>query len=154
MYDGTKFEIGTLRHGGRSELYISWCLDHQNRHSICRIMFDSIPFASLQLLVLMTHFVLTTGLIWTKYDCLQVTLRATASKEDFSRINRAYTGLIAFGLILLVFEMIMLTIASRKITLFGAVKLFLDIVACFFISWTILDGLEWTTYVYIFVFCV
>lgn len=121
---------------------------------ISQRMFDNIPFASLQLLVLIAHFVMTTGLIWTRYDCLQVTLRASASKEDFSRIDRAYTGLIGFGLILLLFEMVMLLVSSRKVSLFGAVKLFLDMVACFFISWTILDGLEWTTYVYIFVFCV
>lgn len=48
----------------------------------------------------------------------------------------------------------MLVAAPKQLSLFGAVKLFLDIVASFFIAWIILDGLEWLTYVYIFVFCV
>lgn len=117
-------------------------------------MFDNIPFASLQLLALMSHFILTTGLVWTRYDCLQVTLKASANRSDYDTINRSYTGLISVGIIALVFEMIMTTASTKRVSLFGAIKLFMDLVACFFISWIILDGLDWRTYIYIFVFCV
>jgi hypothetical protein len=48
----------------------------------------------------------------------------------------------------------MTLISPHHVTLFGTMKLFLDVVASFFIAWIILDGLEWLTYVYIFVFCV
>jgi len=117
-------------------------------------MFDNIPFASLQLLALMSHFILTTGLVWTRYDCLQVTLKASANRSDYDTINRSYTGLISVGIIALLFEMVMTTASTKRVSLFGAIKLFMDLVACFFISWIILDGLDWRTYIYIFVFCV
>lgn len=117
-------------------------------------MFDNIPFPSLQLIALMSHFLLTTGLVWTRYDSLQITLKASANRSDYSTIDRSYTGLIAMGIIALIFEMIMTTASTKRVSLFGAIKLFLDVVACFFISWIILDGLEWRTYIYIFVFCV
>jgi hypothetical protein len=117
-------------------------------------MFDSISFPSLRLLALITHFVFTTGLVWTRYDSLQVTLRASASKSDYDKIESSYLGLISFGLILLLVEMLMDVAAPRNVSLFGAIKLFLNIVGSFFVAWIILDGLEWLTYVYIFVFCV
>lgn len=117
-------------------------------------MFDNIPFASLQMLALMSHFILTTGLVWTRYDCLQVTLKASANRSDYDTINRSYTGLISVGIIALLFEMVMTTASTKRVSLFGAIKLFMDLVACFFISWIILDGLDWRTYIYIFVFCV
>jgi hypothetical protein len=83
-----------------------------------------------------------------------VTLKATATRADYNEIEGSYLSLISFGLISLALEMLMTMIAPHHITLFGTLKLFLDVVATFFIAWIILDGLEWLTYVYIFVFCV
>ena len=102
----------------------------------------------------MSHFVLTTGLIWTRIDSIQITLKASADKLDYNSINNSYLALISFGLIFLAIEMLMFLMAPHHISLFEALKLFMDMVGCFFIAWIILDGLEWLTYVYIFVFCV
>jgi hypothetical protein len=117
-------------------------------------MFDNLPFASLRLIALMSHFVLTTALLWTKFDSLQVTLKANASKHDYESINSSYTGLIASSLIALLFEMMWTTATAKNVSLSGTIQLFMDIVGCFFIAWIVLDGLSWTTYIYIFVFCV
>lgn len=117
-------------------------------------MFDNLSFGSLRLLALITHFVVTTGLLWTRNDSLQVTLKASASRNEFKEINSAYVGIISFALISLILEMIMLLLAPKRVSLFSAIKLFLDVIGSFFIAWIILDGLEWLTYVYIFVFCV
>jgi len=76
------------------------------------------------------------------------------SDHEFKIMNQQYLGLIGFGLIALVFQMLFLSFAPDQITLATMLHLGADCAACFWISWIVLDGLDWRTYVYIFVFCV
>mmetsp|Transcript_3062 Transcript_3062/g.4770 ORF Transcript_3062/g.4770 Transcript_3062/m.4770 type:complete len:323 (-) Transcript_3062:1140-2108(-) len=115
---------------------------------------DSFSFASLRLLALMFHFLFTTFLYWTKQDSLQVALKPTSTVHDYEIIDSAYTGLISFGLICITFNIVSSIASTSSISFFGIIQLFLDVVACFFVAWIALDGLEWTTYVYILVFCI
>jgi hypothetical protein len=57
------------------------------------MLFESFSFSSLRLLALTSHFIITTFLLWTKTDSLQVTLTPTASSHDFSLIQSHYEGL-------------------------------------------------------------
>lgn len=117
-------------------------------------MFDNLAFSSLRLIALLSHFVLTYFLLWTKYDSLLVTLSSSATINDYNQINDIHTGLISLGISALGIEIIFFASNPQYVSLFSAIKLFLDFVACFFIAWMVLDGLSWITYIYILVFCV
>lgn len=74
--------------------------------------------------------------------------------HEYSLANRQYRNLIIFGLIFLIIEFISYGLTYETINILCMMHLFLDIVGCFTVSWIILDGLDWRTYIYIFVFCV
>ena len=111
-----------------------------------------LPF--LRVLFLLSHFVLTCFLYWTKFSSLQVTMLSNYRDDHhYKIINQQYTGLMSFGLIVLIIEALIVCCSEEAITFGSTMHLFLDMVACFFISWIVLDGLDWQTYVYIFFFC-
>lgn len=109
---------------------------------------------TLRVTSLLSHFLLTTGLYWTKFDSIQVSMYDYTSDHEYKIMNQQYTGLISFGIILLIFQTLVLLFNPDEINLGTMLHLGADLSACFWISWIILDGLDWKTYVYIFVFCV
>jgi len=103
---------------------------------------------------LFSHILLTTGLYWTKFDSLQVSMVDYTSDHEFIIANQQYVGLISFAIVSLFVEVCFLMASHENVNLGFVMHLFLDVCACFFLSWIILDGQEWQTYGYIFFFCV
>ena len=133
--------------------------------------------SNMRLLAMISHFVLTTGkllllsiylhkliiiiiitmligLYWTKIDSIQVGMIDYTDRHEYYLANTQYSSLIIFGLIFIIVEFISYGITYENIDILCMMHLFLDIVGCFTVSWIILDGLDWRTYIYIFVFCV
>ena len=117
-------------------------------------MFHNLSFSSLRLIALISHFILTTALLWTKFDCIMVGLKPGFTLTQYQQVESQFNGLISFGIVSLIFEIIMIMLAPHQISLFDAIKLFLDVLATFIIAWIVLDGLHWKTYIFILVFCV
>lgn len=113
-----------------------------------------IEFASLRLWSLCLHFCLTTFLIWTRSPAVRVAMTTGQSNSDFTHYENSYLTIIAFGIILLAVQFLMLPFSYNKVTFRAVMALGLDFAACFFIAWMVLDGLSWHTYIYILVFCV
>ena len=109
---------------------------------------------AMRVLALISHFLLTTGLLWTKFDSIQVSMRDYTSDHEYKIMNQQYEGIVSFSLIALFVQAVVLGLSPDRITLATMLHLGADCAACFWISWIILDGLDWYTYVYIFVFCV
>ncbi len=116
-------------------------------------MFDQFSFSTLRIIFMFTHFVLTSCLLWTKQDSLQVTLSFKDGHLDYKNIENQYDGLISFGLFLIVAEFVVFAYNHGTKSFSSAIHLLLDIIASFFIAWIILDGLDWRTYIYILSFC-
>lgn len=108
--------------------------------------------AVVRIFPLFSHILLTTVLYWTKFDSIQVTLSFPSDKSAYQFADESYTGLISVSLIFLIFQVVCLGLEVR-VTLWTILHIFLDICACTFVTWIILDGLSWETYVYIFTFC-
>ena len=108
----------------------------------------------MRIFALFSHFLLTTGLIWTRVASIQVGMTSYKEEDYYRTSNISYTGMIGTALACLIAEMVFLGFDNNKVVLSSMIHLFLDIVACFFNAWMILDGLVWYTYSYVFVFCV
>jgi hypothetical protein len=118
-------------------------------------MFDSLlSFSSLRVIALISHFILTTTLLWTRYDCIMVGLKPGFSLSQYRQVESQFEGIISFGIVSLIFEIIMIMLAPHSISLFDTIKLFLDLLASFIIVWMVLDGLHWRTYIFVLVICV
>lgn len=118
-----------------------------NEMSLNHIYLESIRSFSL-----FAHILLTTVLYWTKFDCIQVTLSPQSSDLAYSRADETLTGLLSVSIIFLLLEVVFRA-AEIHVTLWTLIHLFLDSCACFFITWIVLDGLAWETYIYVFFFC-
>jgi len=98
--------------------------------------------------------IIIIGLYWTRIDSIQVGMIDYTDRHEYYLANTQYSKLIIFGLIFMIIEFISYGITYETIDILCMMHLFLDIVGCFTVSWIILDGLDWRTYIYIFVFCV
>ena len=101
---------------------------------------------------LFAHILLTTVLYWTKLDSIQVTLSSSANDLANIEADETFTGLLSISIIFLLLEVVFRA-AEIQITLGTLIHVFLDSCACFFITWIVLDGLAWETYIYVFFFC-
>lgn len=108
--------------------------------------------AVVRIFPLFSHILLTSVLYWTKFDSIQVTLSSRSDNVGYRLANESYTGVISVSLVFLIFQMICLGLEVR-ITLWTILHIFLDVCACTFITWIILDGLSWNIFIYVFVFC-
>ena len=108
----------------------------------------------MRVFALFSHFLLTTGLVWTRVASIQVGMTSYKEEDYYRASNASYSGMIGTALACLIAEMVFLGYDNNNVTLSSMIHLFLDIVACFFNAWMILDGLVWYTYSYVFVFCV
>lgn len=118
------------------------------------LVLDLFSFNSLRIFALISHFFLTTVLIWMEYNSITITLNANFSRGDYHDVRQQYTGLISCGLGVLIAQFYFIGSSTNKLSIGTTLNLLLDAIACFFIAWIILDGLDWRTYIYILVFCV
>lgn len=110
--------------------------------------------SNLRLYLLIFHSLFTTFLFWTKQDCIQVTIEPYENADVlYPQYDYEYTVLVSFGLLFLIFRFVTFCILPQRLSFLNVVTLLLDILACFFLVWIILDGLSWYSYTYIFVFC-
>lgn len=101
--------------------------------------FHDLNIPSMRLYGLLSHFLLTTGLFWTKVDSIQVTI-TYGDNHKYQLYNSYYTVAISFGIILLVFRFLILMSNPYYLSIVSIINLTLDSIACLFISWIILDG--------------
>jgi hypothetical protein len=80
-------------------------------------------------------------------------MSSKATINDFNEVNDTYGGLVAFGLFLIIVELLMFLMNWKEKTFSSAMHLLLGVIGCFFNLWIALDGLDWRTYIYIVVFC-
>jgi hypothetical protein len=129
------------------EVKVSWDT------SFYKMLYD-FRITMMRIITLFTHALFTTGLYWTKFDSIQVTLRSGVDNNaSYKFADQSYTGLIFVALLCLFIELFYAGL-EIQITVWSVLHLFLDFVACLFTAWIALDGLPWTTYSYVFVFCV
>jgi Transmembrane protein len=103
---------------------------------------------------LFSHFLLTTGLVWTKTTSIQTAMSPSDGDAVFRLYNKQYQALLGFGLFFLLMRGVALALDPFSKSLRSCMNLVLDFIACFFISWMILDGATFQSYGYIFAFCV
>lgn len=115
---------------------------------------DILSFNSVRILALITHFVVTTILLWTPYDSISVTLPPNYSLDNYRSAIASYFAIISLGLVLIIFEFLFMVLNGFEISLLAAMHLGADLTGIFFVIWIFLDGLEWHTYIYILCFCV
>lgn len=115
---------------------------------------DNLSFPSIRLYALLSHFIMTCSLLWTRFDSIQVTLHSGYTKSDYKEKEDIYVGLVAFGLALLSAQLFMFATSYYQVNIEATLHLVLDVTACFFIAWIVMDGLDWRTYIYILCFCV
>jgi len=113
-----------------------------------------LKFPEIRMFALMSHFILTIALLWTKFDPIQVSMNDPRDTDLYVQYERSYSTLISFGLVGLFFQFVFIISSRNRITALAALHVFLDFIACFFISWVILDGLDWREYGWILTFCV
>lgn len=111
-------------------------------------------FHQLRYVLLMCHFILTTFLVWTRYPSIQITLPPNYSHLRYNVRDDSYISLIALGIVFLLLQFFMLPATFGKLSFRQVMAMAADVVGIFFITWIILDGLSWQTYIYIFIFCV
>ncbi len=109
---------------------------------------------SIRIYAILSHFLLTTVLIWTRIDSIQVTMSTSDSDNVYKIYNENYTSMLAFALVLLIARFLLLFFNIMDITAISIFNIILDGIACLFNAWSALDGLAWYNYSYIFVFCV
>jgi hypothetical protein len=112
-----------------------------------------LSISSLRIFVLLTHFLATLLLIWTRYPAVAITLSPGYSQQQYQNAENSYLAVISFGIILLLLEFAMIPVNYGKVYFRNVVSMALDFAAIFFDIWIILDGLSWQTYVPIFFIC-
>lgn len=117
------------------------------------VCFELINHHVFRIYAFLGHFILTVMLLWTKIDSLQTDMFYYDSTR-YKQNNNIYEGMIISAIIMLMIRSIFLVLEGNRVSLFGTLILCLDLVACFFLSWIILDGLVWYQYAYIYGFCV
>jgi hypothetical protein len=107
----------------------------------------------LRILLIFSHFVTTTILYWTRFDSIGITLAENADLKSYHKKENNYLALISLNLILLIVQSLFYGNDGQTVKLSGCIHLILDAAATFFNLWIALDGLDWQTFIYIFIFC-
>lgn len=115
---------------------------------------DDLNIRSIRLLVLISHFILTTGLVWTKIDSIQITI-GFEDNEAYRTSKLNYEAAIAFGLTLLVLRLVSFFVLDYGVaTILSVYNIIFDSIACLFVAWMVLDSFAWYYYLYVLFFCV
>ena len=110
-------------------------------------------FQSLRVFAFLAHLVATSFLVWTRHDSVSVTV-APQDSAAYTYADDQYLALLGAGLTLLVLRLLLLPGVFATLSLGAGLELVLDCLAVFFVAWIVLDGLAWTTYLFVFGFCV
>ncbi len=116
-------------------------------------MFSDFNLSSLRLFALFSHFLVSIVLFWTRGDTIGVSFSVWQSASEYSLLDNQMLALLSLNLICLLVESIILGFIFDAVRLDSCIHLVLDISATFFITWMILDGWTWSTFIYIFLFC-
>ena len=111
---------------------------------------------SLRLLALYAHLVGTCFLLWTRQDSVSVSIPLNR-RNTYHAVDSAYVSLISGGIAILSLRILLLMLLGSslgELSLFTCLELMLDSWASFWLAWMVLDGLDWTSYIPLFVFCV
>lgn len=120
-------------------------------------LFVNHSVSSLRIYFGVIHFVATFFLTWTRVDSINASFDKwgdSFSDYQYSYRESSYVGYISTGMIFLIFNFIFFLCSGfQDKSFFSLMTLFLDICGTFFCFWIAVDGLEWTTYIYVWLFC-
>ena len=117
-------------------------------------MFSDFSVVSMRIFALLSHFLVTCVLLWTRSDCVSVILKRTATNNDFENEDANFRAVLGLNLLLIALKTCTLALLGDiTIRLDLCINVFLDICATFFITWMVLDGWDWRVIIYIFLFC-
>jgi hypothetical protein len=108
---------------------------------------------SLRVFALLFHLAGTCVVSWVRSDSVSASLPFSA-RDQHQLVDASYLGLLGLGVALLCLRLLLMFGSHHELTAASCVQLFLDTWAAFFLAWTVLDGLVWTSYISVFVFCV
>ena len=117
------------------------------------LLFVDVGHENLRVFSMLVHFIITFGLVWTKQDIIQVGMGWPRSDHVYETYHTDFLGMIIFAMMCIIFKLSVFLFSTYRVTLSSVFHLMLDVLAIFFIAWIILDGLEWTAYVWVFCFC-
>ena len=120
-------------------------------------LFVDHSLTSLRIYAAVMHFVATFFLMWTRIDSINSSFGNWGDSYNdslYSYRESSYIGYISTGIIFLFFNFCLFLGSGFQDRSFSSVMtLFLDVCGTFFCLWIAVDGLEWTTYVYVWTFC-
>ena len=120
-------------------------------------MFVDHSLSSLRIYAAVMHFIATFFLTWTRVDSINSSFGRwgdSFSDTQYSHQESSYVGYISTGIIFLFVNFCIFLFTGFQDKSFSSVmSLFLDVCGTFFCLWIAIDGLEWTTYVYVWTFC-
>ena len=118
------------------------------------LLFSNIlSFESLRTIAFILHFFVTTILFWTPIDSIAVSLQLQHTNHDYELTRQRFIGVIILGIILLSIRGVIMNFEIHIVSLKTVINLCVDCIGTYFIIWTIIDGLDWKTYIYVVVFC-
>lgn len=117
------------------------------------LLSNILSFESLRTIAFILHFFVTTILFWTPYDSIAVSLHLQHTSHDYELTRQRFIGVIVFGITLLSIRGVIMNFEIHLVSLKTVINLCADCIATYFIIWTIIDGLDWRTYIYVVVFC-
>lgn len=117
-------------------------------------LFHDHKLPSLRIYAAVFHFVATFFLTWTRIDSLNAAIPDVTDNDAYMTQESSYLGYIATGIIFIFFNFVVLLFKGfQDKSLSGVMQLFLDICGTFFCLWISLDGLDWNTYINVWLFC-
>ena len=117
-------------------------------------LFHDHKLPSLRIYAAVFHFVATFFLTWTRIDSLNAAIPDVTDNAAYMTQESSYLGYIATGIIFIFFNFVVLLFKGfQDKSLSGVMQLFLDICGTFFCLWISLDGLDWNTYINVWLFC-
>ena len=102
---------------------------------------------SLRIFALFSHFIMTTFLVWVKFDSIQV---MSESNHQYATNEWQYELVVVLGLIILIFKFFFLGFVDKQVSFSSCINLALDCFGTVFITWMLIDGWDWRSYVVIF----
>jgi hypothetical protein len=124
------------------------------------VLFHDREMSSLRIYAAVFHFTSTFFLLWTRIDCINNHLsqsgqgRLVESDYQYSYQEASYLGYIYTGIIFIIINFLVFLFKGFQDGSFSSVmQLFLDVCGTFFCAWISLDGLDWHSYISVWIFC-
>jgi len=117
-------------------------------------LFINWKLQSLRIFALLIHLIMQGVLIWTKFDSIQVAMEDPYDDAAYVFYNRAYMTLLGFGITFIMWQLACFLMSNPSVVTFNSVlHLVMDVLGVFFSVWITLDGLSWTNYIMVWLFC-